>query len=113
VDSKNIWILASRAAAKASWVFSDGTEFRPTYLGDDFLLGDVQAAVDGFIDGESVYVAVDRHRSHQANRRDVALLARETLPDGELLVCQSDWKRVVSFGSIGVFKMGVVGDDGA
>ncbi len=106
LDAKNIWIAAGRWMGKVQW--EDGGEYTGALLHDDFLVAQVQALADDFIKTDRVFMAVDRHLSHEADRRDVAALARGYLPEHRVSIWQHDWKRVIAFENIGVYRHGKI-----
>ncbi len=107
MDAKNIHIAIQHAANIAQWISTGKNEW--SYIGEkkDFNLEMAQNEIDEFFGETKLYLSVDRHTGQEVSKEKATLNVRKHIDTGVFLA-NADFKKVMVFSNIGIFRRGCV-----
>lgn len=112
MDSRNIFIAASRLNSKIEWQKkSSDSEWFYTGLDDGFKRTEVNGLISSFFAGEEIYLVLGRRNSKiiskekACNEIKCALSNEKSM---EVFLCDKNFKKMIEFNKIGVARYGTV-----
>ncbi|MFD1145416.1 hypothetical protein ACFQ4C_30095 [Larkinella insperata] len=106
MDSKTVYLVSERYLPKVKWEQQNGEEWSYIGVDQDFNEEKVSQLVHSTFDTNEVYVVTGRHTSGSSSIANAIRVLKDRLPEGNYLLWNLTFERVIEFARIGVVRKG-------
>lgn len=107
MDARDIYVISGKLQPKIRWVSSGETEWVYCGAAGEVKWDVVEDAIRGFLKDGPLLVATTRTGSFETEKSTVISSIREFVGSKDFLIWCEDFKNVIEFNKIGVFRKGV------